>query len=220
MRAPIILTLLSLVFSFCPLALAATNLQTLPQHALPLNALPHNALQSSAVPALEFQSMPSTSGAKVETGRTHMLVLKCPSRDGFYRGSRVTVLDMSGEASARPDMDIALVTGHGLIGPDGEIAAGCFVQDFSGRSTEVRGLRLAPDYRAGTEADWGLIQFQRMKTPGLIRYPLRAADLSLLETSADQGTYSRFASARGRSENGQSCAILPPPIYRTKRAGL
>jgi hypothetical protein len=150
---------------------------------------------------------------------THMLVLKCPSKEGYSRVSRVSVLDLRGESGAGPDMDIALVSGHGLIGPDGGLSEGCFVQDFAGGSAAVSALRIAPDYRAGTAADWGLIAFPRMKTRGLIRYPLRAADISELEAGAGEGAFSRFASARGRPENGQNCKILPRRFAGLKGQG-
>lgn len=212
MRPQIIYCAVTLSLWLSAQALASTLTQA-PVFATDKTASP-SALSPSASVRIGTDSPP-----------THMLVLKCPSSETHFRGSRAAVLDLGGvDLKARDDksggmtsaeMDFGLVAGHGLIGPDGSRTKGCYVQDFAGRSSPVTAMRLARGYRAGTAADWGLIQFPRMETKNLIRYSLRAADFSQLNTASQSAKHSRFASARGRPENGQGCQILP-----RRRAGL
>lgn len=175
------------------------------------SALAPAAAASSVIGTQNFtatMTVPAAVQARVDP-QTHMLSLKCPLANTQYRLSRVTVLDMGDAAIGESGkVDTALVSGHGIVHTDGRLAKDCFVQDFSGQKRYVTSMRLAPNYRKGSANDWGVIKFKRMKTRNLVRYSLNPASHDFEINQLDKFE-TRFATARGRPENGQACQILP-----------
>ena len=95
--------------------------------------------------------------------------------------------------------DFALVTGHGLSkGKD------CVVQDFHGNNRAVKKRIYARNYRAGTDTDWAVISFKKIKGEHIKRYNVNAyiSDLDALQVKPIS-----FAQARGLPSNTQSCHI-------------
>jgi len=126
---------------------------------------------------------------------THMLRLICESAAGSQTNntSRIAVLDIGDHK-----YDFGFATGHG-IPPERP----CLVKDFEGRERSVDMIRLANDYKAGQKTDWAVIRFDRISTPGLVRYALEPInDLSVMETAQFS-----FAQARGLPENAQRCSL-------------
>ena len=97
------------------------------------------------------------------------------------------------------DRDFALVSGHGVAGD-----YPCFVSDFLGNTKKATVVSLAENYQAGTDTDWALISFKKIKGPHIQRYDVDnyAEDLSVLHDGLVA-----FAQARGLPENNQRCRI-------------
>jgi len=129
--------------------------------------------------------------------KTHMLVMKCTINADYHAESRVVVLNLP-QKYTRRGYDVALVSGHGLQGDNN-----CIIQDFEGRSAAVIDMTLAPNYKAGTAQDWGIVRFKTLKTKSLIRYSLIPQDFSA-RTFLDV----QFAAARGLPQNQQNCRLV------------
>lgn len=125
-----------------------------------------------------------------------MLTLKCRADEGKIQLSRASLLNIPQELIGKKT-DVALVSGHGLT-----LDTPCWVQDFEGNSRKVLKFKIAKNYKAGTDTDWGLIYFDTIPTKSVIRYPLLPykAD-SPLDMSV------QFAAARGLPVNSQSCEL-------------
>lgn len=145
------------------------------------------------------------------TQKTDMLALKCFMEDaGVHYVSRVAVLDVP-EQLGQKGYDIALVTGHGIDGQKD-----CIVQDFSGRNRVVTAFKKAPNYKAGTDTDWGLIYFKSFKSAHVTRYPLQSVDL---DTYLYRQKPINFAKARGLPQNSQSCRLASIEV-RTEKPNI
>lgn len=122
-------------------------------------------------------------------------MLKCETTGVFLLNSRVSVLETS-EISNRRDYDYGLVTGHGA-----PLKHPCFVQDFMGNKKKVRGIWHSPNFDPGTDSDWAVISFKKMKTSNLVRYPLKVTQTNWHDQPVN------FAAARGLPNNNQLCKI-------------
>lgn len=103
--------------------------------------------------------------------------------------------------------DFALVSGHGLY-PD----ADCFISDFQGNKRKVLTKNFAKNYQSGTETDWALVSFKRIKGAHIKRYNL---DGYLETPSALHNASISFARARGLPQNSQNCKIA---VVKSKTA--
>lgn len=129
---------------------------------------------------------------------THAIFLKCRVSDHFTYLSKGAILALPPELRIT-DRDFALVSGHGVVSDDA-----CFVSDFLGNSEKATLVSLAENYEAGTDTDWALISFKKIKGSHIQRYDVDnyAEDLTILH----DGLVS-FAQARGLPENNQQCRI-------------
>lgn len=128
----------------------------------------------------------------------HAIFLKCKAGVRSTYLSKGVVLGIPAELKKR-GRDFAIVTGHGL----GE-RADCYVSDFQGNSHKVLSVTLASNYKSGTDTDWAVISFKKIKGPHIIRYPLEEY---LSGLSALNKKNVSFAQARGLPENSQSCQL-------------
>lgn len=133
-----------------------------------------------------------------KTSPTHAVFLKCNLSGNKISQSKGAILELPiGLKNSK--RDFALVTGHGL-----KADTDCFVSDFQGNSRKVLTKIFAKNYKPGTETDWALISFKRIKGPHIKRYNFE----SYSETpSRLHDAPISFARARGLPQNSQNCKV-------------
>ncbi len=127
---------------------------------------------------------------------THVVVLKCKIDEKRAYHSKGAILALPKHFS-NSKVDVALVTGHGLT-KNNE----CSISDFSGQSRDIIDTVFAKKYKPGTETDWAIVSFKRMKGKHIMRYGLKS---SLANTDTLNNKNISFAQARGLPENNQNC---------------
>ncbi len=133
-----------------------------------------------------------------KTTPTHAVFLKCDISGNRISQSKGAILELP-ESLKSAKRDYAIVTGHGL-----KADRDCHVSDFQGNSRKVLTKTFAKNYKSGTETDWALISFKRIKGPHIKRYNFE----SYAETPASlHDAPISFARARGLPENSQNCKV-------------
>lgn len=151
------------------------------------------AMASTVVPDTHFELPQITKSTP-----NHAIFLKCKADLRSVYLSKGVVLDSPNELKAR-NRDFAIVTGHGL-----EEGAECYVSDFQGNSHKVLSTTFASDYKSGTDTDWAVISFKKIKGPHIVRYPVEEY-LSGLSSLNNKNV--SFAQARGLPQNNQKCQL-------------
>lgn len=129
---------------------------------------------------------------------THAVFLKCNAGKNLVNQSKGAILALPPDL-AKAGKDIAIVSGHGL-----EQSTDCYVGDFLGNSKKVLSVTFARDYKAGTDTDWALISFKKIKGRHIQRYDV---DSVLPDLTALNDRAVTFAQARGLPENTQKCRL-------------
>lgn len=129
---------------------------------------------------------------------THAVYLKCKASETLINQSKGAILALPPEFT-KAGKDFAIVSGHGL-----EESTDCYVGDFLGNSKKVLSVTFARNYKAGTETDWALISFKKIKGGHIQRYDV---DNVLPDLTALNDRAVTFAQARGLPENTQSCRL-------------
>lgn len=94
----------------------------------------------------------------------------------YFFGDKEFKLSVGGVLESRlytrksEKLDIALTTGHGVIGDDGKLIDDCYVYGPTGRKVKVKEIEIAPNYAEASATDWAVLVFDRIKTKGLTRY--------------------------------------------------
>jgi len=135
---------------------------------------------------------------------TNILALKCYNPEGTITVSRIAVLDVSelDDSIHNKKYDFALVAGHGL-----NADRPCHVSDFNGNKSRLLFHTLPRNYESGTQNDWGLIKFKKLKTRNMVRYKLIPA-ISKFDDLEDLDEVDvNFARARSLPDNLQTCQI-------------
>jgi hypothetical protein len=159
-----------------------------------------------ASPAILISAEASTVTHKIDfkpreiakTTPTHAVFLKCDLNENTVTQSKGAILELPKDLK-NTKKDFAIVTGHGL-----KTDADCYVSDFQGNSRKVLTKTYAKNYKSGTETDWAIVSFKRIKGAHLKRYNLE----SYLETpSSLHNAPISFARARGLPQNSQNCKV-------------
>jgi len=129
---------------------------------------------------------------------THAVFLKCKLSDNIISQSKGAILELP-KALKKTKRDFAIVSGHGLYAE-----ADCFISDFQSNSRKVLTKTFAKNYQSGTETDWAIVSFKRIKGPHIKRYNLESY---LDPTSSIHNAPISFARARGLPQNSQSCKV-------------
>jgi len=136
--------------------------------------------------------------------------MRCYINEKQFLLSVVTIMQLDNKASKFRNKDVAVTTGHGLVGPSGKILDNCFVYGPSGRRYQVRVKKLAPGFKNATPSDWAVIVIDKMRDKNLVRY---AVDPELsynqFENLAREKAVVKFSTARGILVNGQKCHLYP-----------
>jgi hypothetical protein len=143
-------------------------------------------------------------------GETNSVRVRCFLGEAEFKLSVASVLESRLTYHKSNRRDIALTTGHGLIGDDGKMIDDCYVYGPTGRKVKVKTIKMAPNYQEATGTDWAVLVFDRMKTPGLIRYTVDPSlSVSEFETLANEQADVKFSKARGILKNRQNCNLYP-----------
>ena len=134
-----------------------------------------------------------------KTTPTHAVFLKCDLSENTVTQSKGAILELPKNLK-NAKRDFAIVTGHGL-----KTDADCYVSDFQGNSRKVLTKTYAKNYKSGTETDWAIVSFKRIKGSHIKRYNME----SYLETpsSSLHNAPILFARARGLPQNSQTCKV-------------
>jgi len=133
-----------------------------------------------------------------ENTPTHAVFLKCDLSGNRISQSKGAILELPKNLKSS-DKDFAIVTGHGL-----KPHADCYISDFQGNSRKVLTKTFAKNYQSGTETDWAIVSFKRIKGPHIRRYNL---DRYLETPSSLHDMPISFAEARGLPQNSQNCKV-------------
>jgi len=138
------------------------------------------------------------------------LLLNCKISEQTYKRSFASVLQLTIEDSAKNKYDVAITTGHGLVGDDGELLDNCFVSYPGSEKFPVTDAKLAPNYKPGTPSDWAVITFPKIENESLIRYSVgENISQKTFQDFAELRPSVLFSTARGLPVNGQDCEIEP-----------
>lgn len=129
---------------------------------------------------------------------THTIFLRCDLGANKVSVSKGSILALPEALKDKKD-DFALVTAHGL--PSG---TDCYVQDFHGNSRAVKKRIYAKSYKAGTDTDWAIISFKKIKGQHIKRYNV---DSYVSNPELLNNMPISFAQARGLPENNQNCHL-------------
>lgn len=144
------------------------------------------------------------------TTPTHAIFLKCKASENSTYQSKGAILEVP-EGLKDSKTDVALVTGHGLIAE-----ADCFVSDFHGNSEKVLTKSFAKNYQSGTETDWAIISFKRLKGRHIKRYDI---DNFVADTASLHNAPISFARARGLPQNSQNCKAAVFTLHTQNDSG-
>ena len=133
-----------------------------------------------------------------KTTPTHSVFLKCNISENRISQSKGAILELP-EGATKSKRDFAIVTGHGLK-PNSD----CFISDFQGTTRKVLTKTFAKNYKSGTDTDWALVSFKRIKGAHIRRYSLD--NYQDTPASLDNAPIS-FARARGLPQNSQNCKV-------------
>lgn len=178
---------------------------------LALIGAPHPVSASSIVEFNNVNSTQKPSRSSIEVkGEINALRLRCTISDNKIRASYATVLKLETKSNTQQKIDVAITTGHGLLGEDGKLLAACFVSFPGGKPYPVTAAKLAPNYKSGSPSDWAVLIIPKIENDNLLRY---AVGNKLTQKSfadmAEKRPSVLFASARGLPVNGQNCTLEP-----------
>ncbi len=146
----------------------------------------------------------------VQKNEINALALNCEISENKIRKSFATVLRLSTKDKFEQKYDVAITTGHGLLGADGNLFANCFVSYPGSENIPVTAAKLAPNFKVGTPSDWGVIIFPTIKQGKLIRYSVGDNfSQKSFEGFAEMRPSVLFSTARGLPTNGQNCSVEP-----------
>lgn len=138
------------------------------------------------------------------------LVLSCKISEHATRKSFAAVLQFSTDGDLEHNYDVAITTGHGLLGDNGNLLENCFVSYPGSKKFPVTIAKLAPNYKPGTPSDWAVILFPTIKQDKLIRYSVgENISQKSFAAFAEIRPSVLFSTARGLPANGQHCEIEP-----------
>ena len=107
------------------------------------------------------------------TGETNSVRVRCFMDDKQFKLSVAGVLQSRLTERKSNKLDIALTTGHGLVGEDGKLIGDCYVYGPNGRKVEVKAIKMAPNYREASSTDWAVLVFDRIKIQTTYQIPCR-----------------------------------------------
>ncbi len=179
--------------------------------ALMFVCAPTNALAASTT-TLRTTTQASSFKPKTAAGSNaiNALYLRCKLTEQAYKTSFATVLNNLNIDGTQPSFDIAITTGHGLVGADGKFLKNCFVSYPGGKPLPIKGMKLAPNFKPGAPSDWAVLILPRVKNKHLVRYSVSdKLSQKAIATLAEKKPAVLFATARGIPVNGQHCTIEP-----------
>jgi len=164
-----------------------------------------NLITASPTPISPAVGKTSPSDADINSVR-----IICYGSKNRGQASRAVVLQMVAASSVTSKYDVAITTGHGLLGIDGHIFKDCRVNRPGGEQHTIVAAKLATGYKQGTSTDWAIIIFDKMKKNEVIRYGV-GFDLKSdkIQQLATKQTTVLFSQALGTPKNYQACHLLP-----------
>lgn len=138
------------------------------------------------------------------------LRLRCKVPGNKTRTSYATILKLETSNNAKQKYDIAITTGHGLLGKDGKLLKECFVRFPGSKPYPVTAAKLAPNYRPGSPSDWAALIIPKIRNDDLVRYAVgNKLTQKAFTDMAEKRPSVLFAAARGLPINTQHCTLEP-----------